>query len=209
MNIEIINSLAMAGGNWVIYLLLACSVLALAVIIERWMILTREERGLDHLRQNVQPRLASAEWGSISQEASKAPGIVSRILLAGVAQAAQGAAVAEEHMTATELEERRQVERRLLILGTLGNNAPFIGLFGTVLGVIKAFHDLSQSSSEGPEAVMRGLSEALVATAVGLFVAIPSVMAYNYFQKRVKDLMASAESMNRLLLARIKTKARA
>ena len=100
--------------------------------------------------------------------------------------------------------ERQFLERRLLILGTLGNNAPFIGLFGTVLGVIKAFHDLAQAGSAGPEVVMQGLSEALIATAVGLFVAIPAVMAYNYFQKRVNDLLGETDSLVRLLLAKLK-----
>ena len=101
--------------------------------------------------------------------------------------------------------ERQHLERRLLILGTLGNNAPFIGLFGTVLGVIKAFHDLAQSASAGPEVVMQGLSEALIATAVGLLVAIPSVIAYNYFQKRVNDLLGQTDALVHLLMAQLKS----
>jgi biopolymer transport protein ExbB len=86
----------------------------------------------------------------------------------------------------------------MMLLGTLGNNAPFIGLFGTVLGVIKAFHDLAQSGA-GPEVVMSGLSEALVATAVGLLVALPCVFAFNNLQKRIKDLMGEMEALGRRL----------
>lgn len=81
------------------------------------------------------------------------------------------------------------LEKRLGILATFGNNAPFIGLFGTVLGVIKAFHSLGTSTEFGVRVAMTGISEALVATALGLFVAIPSVVAYNYFVRRIKTLL--------------------
>lgn len=87
------------------------------------------------------------------------------------------------------LELRLALEKRLGILATFGNNAPFIGLFGTVLGIIKAFHHLGTSSEFGVRVVMAGISEALVATAMGLFVAIPSVIGYNYFVRKIKFLM--------------------
>ncbi|WP_457639963.1 MotA/TolQ/ExbB proton channel family protein [Persephonella sp.] len=86
-----------------------------------------------------------------------------------------------------------ELEKRLGILATFGNNAPFIGLFGTVLGIIKAFHDLGTSQEFGVRVVMTGISEALVATAMGLFVAIPSVIAYNYFVRRVKKILLTYE----------------
>ncbi|WP_297888318.1 MotA/TolQ/ExbB proton channel family protein [Sulfurihydrogenibium sp.] len=87
------------------------------------------------------------------------------------------------------LELRMQLEKRLGILATFGNNAPFIGLFGTVLGVIKAFHHLGTSSEFGVRVVMTGISEALVATAMGLFVAIPAVIGYNYFVRKMRFLI--------------------
>lgn len=90
------------------------------------------------------------------------------------------------------------LEKRLGILATFGNNAPFIGLFGTVLGIINAFHSLSKEGSEfGVNAVMGGISEALVATAVGLFVAIPSVIAYNYFVRKIKMMLLEMEANER------------
>jgi len=89
---------------------------------------------------------------------------------------------------------RLRLEARLGILATFGNNAPFIGLFGTVLGVIDAFHTLGSDASFGVEAVMGGISEALVATATGLFVAIPSVIAYNYFTRRIKTILLAREA---------------
>jgi biopolymer transport protein ExbB len=87
------------------------------------------------------------------------------------------------------VELKLSLEKRLGILATFGNNAPFIGLFGTVLGVIKAFHDLATSNQFGVSVVMEGISQALVATALGLFVAIPSVVAYNYFVRKIKSIL--------------------
>ena len=77
-----------------------------------------------------------------------------------------------------------ELRRGLPVLGTMGNSAPFIGLFGTVLGIIKAFQDLATAQQAGPQVVMAGISAALIATAMGLIVAIPSVIAYNYFSLR-------------------------
>jgi biopolymer transport protein ExbB len=96
---------------------------------------------------------------------------------------------------------RVDMERNLGVLGTLGNNAPFIGLFGTVLGIIKAFADLSHNSGGGAAAVMAGISEALVSTAVGLMVAIPAVIAFNFFQGKVRKTFARVDAVAHLVLA--------
>lgn len=89
------------------------------------------------------------------------------------------------------------LEERLGILATMGNNAPFIGLFGTVLGVIQAFHSLGRSGAMDVSSVMVGISEALVATAAGLFVAIPCVIVYNYYLRVTRVLLAQNEAFNR------------
>lgn len=85
---------------------------------------------------------------------------------------------------------RVHLERNLTFLASVGSNAPFIGLFGTVLGIIRAFADLVGNIDGGADVVMAGISEALVATAVGIFVAIPAVVAYNAFQRQVDKLEA-------------------
>jgi len=77
-------------------------------------------------------------------------------------------------------------------LGSIGNVSPFIGLFGTVLGIIRAFHDLAMSSGGGPSVVANGIAEALVATAVGLFVAVPAVIAYNFFVRAIDNIEVEA-----------------
>src|SRR5258708_18944327 len=90
-------------------------------------------------------------------------------------------------------EERLKLERFLAVLGTLGNISPFIGLFGTVVGIIKAFRDLAASGTGGPAVVASGIAEALVSTAAGLLVAIPAAVLYNYFMGKLKRLTVEME----------------
>ena len=99
-----------------------------------------------------------------------------------------------ELMEAAALEEKVKMERYLNILGTLGNIAPFIGLLGTVVGIIRAFGDLAVSGSGGPSVVAAGIAEALITTAAGLLVAIPAVVAYNYFLRRIGTVMTEIEA---------------
>lgn len=96
-------------------------------------------------------------------------------------------------------EQKMVLEKGLSVLATLGANAPFIGLFGTVLGIIRAFAYLGSQS--GSAAVMSGVSQALYATAVGLFVAIPAVIGFNIFSKRIKDLTTQADSLRDLYIS--------
>jgi biopolymer transport protein ExbB len=103
-------------------------------------------------------------------------------------------------MRAERARWKKEAERNLIVLGTLGNNVPFVGLFGTVLGVIKELHDLGGSKGEAGE-VMKGLSQALVATAIGLLVAIPAVVAYNFFQRKLKVILGGADETAHTVLA--------
>lgn len=100
------------------------------------------------------------------------------------------------------LEEKTRLEKGLTVLATLGANAPFIGLFGTVLGIIQAFGELARNQS-GMQNVMGAISEALVSTAIGLFVAIPAVVAYNVFSKQVKGILTDCEVLRDLYLSRV------
>lgn len=173
-------ALALTGGGWVIWALILSSIAAVALAYDRYKLLKEEAAALKALR----PHVVGAE--GVTEAVAKAlkshPGAASRVLSD------------VDHLEAGLSDEKRHLEGKLLWLGTLGNNAPFVGLFGTVLGVIKAFHDLAESGA-GPEVVMAGLSEALVATAVGLLVAIPSVLAYNWLTKQVRDILAETEAL--------------
>lgn len=127
-----------------------------------------------------------------------------RLLLAGVKHAGKP----EETLGVLLNEEARalrwEAEHRLSALGTIANTAPFIGLFGTVVGVIHAFHAISKAQGAGPSVVAAGISEALVTTAAGLFVAIPAVFAYNYFLKYARRLSLELDRVAVLLILRLR-----
>jgi biopolymer transport protein ExbB len=113
----------------------------------------------------------------------------------------------EEVIAETVSRQRPQYERFLGFLGTLGSNAPFIGLFGTVLGIIKSFNDLSSTgvnSKNMQTTVMAGISEALVATAVGLAVAIPAVVAYNVLTRSLKNLTARTNALGHAVVGHLR-----
>ncbi|HKA91472.1 MAG TPA: MotA/TolQ/ExbB proton channel family protein [Haliangiales bacterium] len=172
------------GSTWVLWLLIGLSVLSFAVIIERlWYFATHR----------VDPGTLAADMRDVLALGSEAPN----------ADAPNADAI-DAALVGAKARERQRLERRLAYLGTLGANAPFVGLFGTVLGIIKAFHDLAGSQAGGVSVVMAGISEALVSTAAGLLVAIPAVVAFNYFNRRVRSRMGQVEWMAHLALERIK-----
>ena len=193
-----------AGSRWVLWLLIGLSIAAAAVVLERLWFFLRERRP----RRQIKEMLAALRKSGASA-ALKALGDV-RSLDATVARAclehvADGPAAIEEQVAAVVESQRIHYERGLAYLGTLGSNAPFIGLFGTVMGIVRAFHDLARSSAAlGTQAVMAGIAEALVATAVGLLVAIPAVATYNVLMRHVETALASAGTLGHRILAHIK-----
>ncbi len=204
---ELLMSLALTGGSWVVWALAAASVAALAAIYDRFQLLRAEAAALAGLRAPFLAALAGDDLDAARKALDARPGCAARVLGEVLENLPRGPEAAAEHLAAALSDERRRLERKLLLLGTLGNNAPFIGLFGTVLGVIKAFHDLAAAGA-GPEVVMSGLSEALIATAVGLLVALPCVFAFNALQKRVRDLVGETEALGRRLGASARAEAK-
>ena len=106
---------------------------------------------------------------------------------------------AEEKLQIALSEQRMQLERNLGFIGTMGNTAPLIGLLGTVWGIMRAFHDMARTGSAGPSVVASGVAEALFTTAAGLLVAVPAVMLYNHFTRRMGVLLTVAENHSRTL----------
>ncbi|MBI3015465.1 MAG: MotA/TolQ/ExbB proton channel family protein, partial [Candidatus Tectomicrobia bacterium] len=155
----------------------------------------RNRLSLELLGDGVTDPLRKGNYGEARAVARMIGGFGGRVVAAGLEDPPSSPEIAQDRFQGAFLQERIRMEKGLSILGTLGNNAPFIGLFGTVLGIIRAFYDLSFNTGGGPSVVMRGISEALVATAAGLFVAIPAVIAYNYFQRRVKEVSSQTESV--------------
>jgi biopolymer transport protein ExbB len=196
-------SFALLGAEWVLWVLVAMSVACIAVAVERVWFLQRETSDAQQLGDAVNAYLGDGDRDRFSTQLKAIDGAEARILKAGLEVADMGPDAAEKAMSGTATAERLKMERGLLLLATTGSNAPFIGLFGTVLGIMQAFHDLSLETDEAEAAVMAGISEALVATAVGLLVAIPAVVLYNSLSRTVRTRLGASESLADLVLARV------
>lgn len=185
-------NVTLSGAEWVLYLLLLLSVFSVAIMIEKFAILWMRQINRGRFDEIIK-MLSEQQRTTVIAELEKGRSSFERIFLY-VMKNGDESVKREEALAIAIARERFNLERRLAYLGTLGNNAPFIGLFGTVLGIIKAFHDLSMNQQGGAAVVMAGISEALVATAVGLFVAIPAVVAYNYFARWIKRIITDSET---------------
>ncbi|MEB2311413.1 MAG: MotA/TolQ/ExbB proton channel family protein [Polyangiaceae bacterium] len=197
------------GAAWVMWLLIALSVLSVAVMLERaWFFFSLRD-DLARLASQLRERLRAGDLEGARRELEASPSAEAAVVVAGLMEADRGARAAEEAMKGAAALQRIKLERRLAYLGTLGNNAPFIGLFGTVIGVVRAFEQLGKqgtgaaaaASTTAPTAVMAAIAEALVATAIGLAVAIPAVAMYNVFMRRAKGILANTDALSRVLLS--------
>jgi biopolymer transport protein ExbB len=195
-------SLTYLGAEWVLWLLLLLSVASVAVMIERALFFSgRRLPGADALAA----RVLAGDLGGARVAVEGRPGLEAAVLRAAIDHAAKGPEAVAEVVTAQLERSRLDYEQRLAFLGTLGNNAPFLGLFGTVLGIIRAFADLAANpGAGGAGTVMAGISEALVATAVGLFVALPAVVAYNLFQRQLRRASQRANVLGHAVIAELR-----
>lgn len=196
-------SFALLGAGWVLWLLVFLSIGCIAVSLERAAFFMRDRTERAGLQTAVDAYLKHGDLEQCRSALTQLQGFEARVLSAGLEMAPLGTDAAERAMAGTVAAEKLMMERGLSFLATVGANAPFLGLFGTVLGIIQAFHDLSVNTAEASEAVMGGISEALVATAVGLLVAIPAVVLYNGFSRWVKARLGRSESLGQLVLARL------
>ena len=189
------------GSDWVLWLLVGLSLISVTVMVERGLALRGTVADVEELGRELVSRLREGDLagGRALLGGQRSP--AAAVAASGLAVFERGADTVAETMASTKARLRVDLERNLGVLGTLGNNAPFVGLFGTVLGIIKAFADLSRNQTGGTSAVMSGISEALVATAVGLMVAIPAVVAFNFFQGRVRKALARVDAMAHLVLS--------
>jgi len=204
---EALVDLAGTGATWVMYLLIALSAIQLALILERAIVFART-RAHRTLKPRVREALATGNLGAATVIVLGERSLEARVLAAGIGAADRGAEAVDEIMHSALVEEKLQLERGLSFLGTLGNNAPFLGLFGTVLGIIHAMADMSTAvGGQASRAVLAGISEALIATAIGLLVALPAVAAFNYFQRQLKTRAQQAEALGGELMAQLKTPA--
>ncbi len=195
-----IVAFALLGAEWVLYLLVALSVLSVAVMVERAMFFSR--RSIDHaeLQREAVRAVLEDSPNALTKEFGQNESMAVLVALAGVEHRNSSIDAASEAMNSVKITAKESYEQLTVILGTLGNNAPFIGLFGTVLGIIKAFNDLQEDPTGGINAVMGSTSEALVATAVGILVAIPAVVAFNVFNRKMRAHLAHSDALAHAIL---------
>ena len=211
---QLTEMMVRSGATWVLWLLIALSVLSLAVALDRLWVLRGARSEMARLVPDLRRSLRAGDVAATRELLAGENGVPADTALAGLAEIDRGAEAAEEAMAAAMGLARARLERRLMFLGTVGNNAPFVGLLGTVIGIVGAFDALGRpsavqqamaaASSLAPERVMATIAEALVATAVGLLVAIPAVATFNYLQGRVSAAIADAETLGHVVLAHIK-----
>ena len=207
---QVKNVLVHAGATWVIWLLGALSVFSIAVMLDRARVFWGQRADVPELVRALHRLLGKGDVEGARAKLALSACCAAIVARAGLEQWEEGPTAAEESMAAATGLQRARLERRLLFLGTVGNNAPFVGLLGTVIGVVGAFEELGKSSVAGaaasasqlaPERVMSTIAEALVATAVGLVVAIPAVAVFNYFQGLLTAAMNDADTLGHVVLA--------
>lgn len=191
------------GAGWVMYLLIGLSVLSVALMLERLVFFYRYTFPQS---SHCLTLLAHGQLEEARRQIAGKKGMEVFALQAAIDAAPGGAEAVDASIASVIAHQKPFYERYLSFLGTLGNNAPFIGLFGTVIGIIKAFADLSIGGAKaaGATAVMAGISEALVATAVGIFVAIPAVVAFNGYNRWLKIVTGRTQALGFALAAHLK-----
>lgn len=206
MIVEKLLRVALVGSSWVLYLLLALSVVSFAAMFERWLFFRRHSDDAEALRRKLHEALHDEDLARAEKLLVASRSIEARVVREAIRWAHGGPEAVADAVDSEIARVRKDLERGMNLLGTLGNNAPFVGLLGTVLGVIEAFHQLGDGANKGAMGnVMSGIAEALVATGVGLFVALPAVVAYNVGQKRIGDIESAALGLSKLVTAYLKS----
>jgi len=198
-----LTDFAMNGAEWVMWLLVALSIIGFAIATERAFALVRTRDHVGALGIDMMRLLKRGDVEAAKVRLARSPSFEAKVVAAGLAQAQNGPQAAEEGMLGAAQLAKLQMEKRLSFLGTLGANAPFVGLLGTVIGIVRAFALLDQSAGKVTSGLMSEVGEALVATAIGILVALPAVAFFNAFQRVIKARLARADALGRELLAQL------
>ncbi len=197
-----IFAIAHFADQGVLYLLIGLTFVSLALIVERFLKLNKLAKQSAEQRQKLEEAMSAVRIGDLENVHLDASSLEGRVMNYGFEHLKQNGLKGLEETFDTFIKfQQPKLEKSLAFLATVGSNAPYIGLFGTVLGIMKSFHDLANATNAGQQTVMAGISAALIATAAGLLVAIPNIVAYNYFQKQVKAIIGSVESCKDIMMA--------
>ena len=185
------------------WILLACSVLAIAIVIERLFFFATQHGDSKALLRSIGQRIAADDISGALKVCEQNRGMLPRILEFGLRRGEKNRSDITDALSIALMEHLNGLERNLSIIGTIAVIAPFVGLFGTVLGIIRAFQDIALKGNSTPAVVAAGVSEALITTAAGLFVAVVSVVFFNYFKTRIKaynqEMIVAANQLAEML----------
>jgi biopolymer transport protein ExbB len=194
-----LDGIARLGSGWVLWALVGLSVIGLAVILERALYFAIRRDDASRLAAELRELLLGGDVEAARRRLGASRAIEATVAVAGLD--AEDAEVARERIAGAKHVARAHMERHVAFLGTLGNNAPFIGLLGTVIGIVRAFQELDRSAGQVSAGLMAEIGEALLATAMGLFVALPAVACFNVFQRLIRARLAQADTLAREVTA--------
>lgn len=208
MLIERLLKVALLGSEWVLYLLAFLSMLSLTIMAERYFYFRKHRGDVDELGKKLSDELSKGNLQKAASVLDSSRTIEGQIAKEALRWAYAGPEAVADAVDAELAKRKKDLEAGTNFLGTVGNNSPFVGLFGTVLGVIIAFEALGKAGGNASAmgSVMAGIAEALVATGVGLFVALPAVVAYNLVQKRIGEIENGAIALTKLVCAFIRAR---
>lgn len=199
---ETLFKIADAAAHGILYFMGFASVMSVSIMIERYFSLRKVSAASSRIAQDFRALLAKRDFGKIEELSKSSPSLEGRALSYALGFAEEhGSEGLNEVFDSFKTIERPGLEKNLSVLGTIASNAPYVGLLGTVMGIMKAFNDLANAPGQGNEVVMAGIGHALVSTAIGLGVAIPAVIAFNYFQKKVALVLNNIDAARDLCLA--------
>ncbi len=193
----------MNSGGWDMWLLLALSIVGLAVVIERLVFFASQHGDTKGLLRTIGQKIAADDIDGAIKVCRGQRGMLPRILEFGLQRGEKNRADITDALSIALMEHLNALERNLGIIGTIAVIAPFVGLFGTVLGIIRAFQDIALKGNSTPAVVAAGVSEALITTATGLIIAVIAVVFFNYFKTRIKaynqEMIVAANQMAEML----------
>ncbi len=190
-------------GGVAMYPLLLASILSVAIAIERFVLLYRAGRADRALAPALEESLGRGEVQEAAARCAQGEGPLARVLRVGLAADGVDTGQRQKAVERALTRETENLERYLPVMATIGSVSPFVGLFGTVLGIMRAFRDIGLAGSAGGAVVSAGIAEALVATATGLIVAVVAVIAYNHLMAWAQTLLTNTQVNVEELLSKV------
>jgi len=179
--------------SFAMWALTAASIVGLTFCIERWRYFHKSRERISEFISRIGEKVRKGQFSECLQDCGERDTPASRVLREGLKNQTTDETAIRELMTNAISKERMKFENNIGIIGTISHISPLLGLFGTITGIIRSFHDIAVTGSGGSSVVAMGVAEALVTTAAGIIIAVPCVIVYNYFVRRVATINSELE----------------